>query len=110
MFGEEFLDVPVVQVSIDESLDPEKNWALGKAVSKLRYDFSLLSKSSSTSKEERREEGILILSGGLTIHNLRDMPSFNPEYAKPTHKAFDDAVFEAMGVEDVSALPYLHPS
>lgn len=85
MFGEEFLDVPVVQVSIDESLDPEKNWALGNAVSKLR------------------EEGILILSGGLTIHNLRDMSSFNPEYAKPAHKAFDNAVFEAMGVEDPAA-------
>ena len=36
MFGEEFMDVPVVEVSIDGSLDPAKNWALGKAVSKLR--------------------------------------------------------------------------
>jgi hypothetical protein len=36
MFGEEFLDIPIVQVSIDQSLTPERNWALGKAVTKLR--------------------------------------------------------------------------
>jgi hypothetical protein len=36
MFGDEFLDVPIVQVSIDESMDPETNWALGKAIAKLR--------------------------------------------------------------------------
>jgi aromatic ring-opening dioxygenase catalytic subunit (LigB family) len=36
MFGEEFLDIPIVQVSIDESLNPDTNWALGKALSKLR--------------------------------------------------------------------------
>jgi aromatic ring-opening dioxygenase catalytic subunit (LigB family) len=36
MFGEEFTEIPIVQVSIDSSLDPEKNWAIGKAVSQLR--------------------------------------------------------------------------
>ena len=36
MFGEDFMDVPVVQVSIDSSLSPEKNWAVGKAVEALR--------------------------------------------------------------------------
>ena len=36
MFGEEFTEIPIVQVSIDSSLDPEKNWALGKAVGQLR--------------------------------------------------------------------------
>jgi hypothetical protein len=44
MFGEEFLDVPIVQASIDSSLSPEKNWAIGKAVTQLRsvrgYHFS----------------------------------------------------------------------
>ena len=38
MFGDEFLDTPIVQVSIDESLNPEVNWALGKAITKLRFD------------------------------------------------------------------------
>lgn len=37
MFGEEFTSIPIVQVSIDSSMSPEKNWALGKAVAKLRY-------------------------------------------------------------------------
>ena len=37
MFGHEFRDVPIVQASIDSSLSPEKNWAIGKAVAKLRY-------------------------------------------------------------------------
>lgn len=36
MFGEEFMDIPIVQVSIDASMDPEKNWEAGKAVAKLR--------------------------------------------------------------------------
>lgn len=36
MFGPEFLDVPVVQVSIDGSLSPEKNWEIGTIVSRLR--------------------------------------------------------------------------
>ena len=36
MFGQELTGVPIVQVSIDSSLSPEKNWALGKAVAKLR--------------------------------------------------------------------------
>ena len=37
MFGEEFTEIPIVQVSIDASLSPEKNWEIGKAVAALRY-------------------------------------------------------------------------
>jgi aromatic ring-opening dioxygenase catalytic subunit (LigB family) len=37
MFGEEFREIPIVQVSIDDSLSPEKNWALGSAIAGLRY-------------------------------------------------------------------------
>ena len=36
MLGEEFTSVPVVQVSIDSSLDPKKNWAIGEIVQALR--------------------------------------------------------------------------
>ncbi|KAI0781087.1 Extradiol ring-cleavage dioxygenase, class III enzyme, subunit B, partial [Trametes elegans] len=35
MFGEEFTDIPIVEVSIDGSLDPQKNWALGEVVAPL---------------------------------------------------------------------------
>ena len=36
MFGEDFRSVPIVQASIDGSLTPEDNWALGKAITNLR--------------------------------------------------------------------------
>ena len=36
MFGEEFMDVPIERVSIDSSLDPQKNWELGEIVESLR--------------------------------------------------------------------------
>lgn len=36
MFGEVFTDVPIVEVSFDGSQDPDKNWAVGAAVKKLR--------------------------------------------------------------------------
>ncbi|KAF7975279.1 hypothetical protein HWV62_10030 [Athelia sp. TMB] len=82
MFGHEFLDVPIVQVSIDASLSPEKNWQAGKAVSKLR------------------EEGYLILSGGLTIHNLRDFSSFAEATAGPIYKEFNQAILDALSTPD----------
>lgn len=41
--------IPIIQVSIDASLSPQKEWALGAAL------------------EELRSEGVLIISGGLTV-------------------------------------------
>ncbi|KAF9017997.1 Extradiol aromatic ring-opening dioxygenase [Hymenopellis radicata] len=82
MFGEEFMDIPVVQVAIDSSMKPEDNWRLGKTVAALRT------------------EGILVLSGGLTIHNLRDISAFAPESAKPVVKEFDKAVLDAVTIPD----------
>jgi 4,5-DOPA dioxygenase extradiol len=37
MFGEEFTEIPIAQVSIDASLDPERNWDIGKAIAAVRY-------------------------------------------------------------------------
>lgn len=48
-----------------------------------------------------REEGILILSGGLTAHNLRDRSSFAPDTARPVHKEFDLAIHQAIGLASV---------
>lgn len=31
----------------------------------------------------RRDEGLLILSGGLTVHTFEDISSFNEKTAKP---------------------------
>lgn len=36
MFGEEFTEIPIVEVSMDSSLDPQKEWALGEVVAPLR--------------------------------------------------------------------------
>jgi len=82
MFGEDFRSVPIVQASLDGSLSPKGNWALGKAITSLR------------------KEGILILSGGFTIHNLRHLESFNPETASLPFHQFNDAVTSAISVSD----------
>ncbi|KAJ7649921.1 Extradiol ring-cleavage dioxygenase, class III enzyme, subunit B [Roridomyces roridus] len=85
MFGNVFKDIPIVEVSIDLSLSPEVNWDVGKAVAQLR------------------EEGILVLSGGFTVHNLDDLGCFSPETAKPVHIEFDRAVVQAAKIEDDAA-------
>jgi len=84
MFGD-YIDIPIVQVSIDESLSPEANWELGKAVHDLR------------------SQGVLILAGGLTIHTFRDFSAFSEQTAKPIFKSFDKAVVDAANVTDAKA-------
>jgi aromatic ring-opening dioxygenase catalytic subunit (LigB family) len=48
-------DIPLVQVSIDRSYDPEAHLRLGRLLAPLR------------------DEGVLIIGSGLTYHNMRDM-------------------------------------
>ena len=54
-----------------------------------------------------REEGILVLSGGLTVHNLRDRTSFLPETTDPLVREFNDAVSSTISISDVSVLSHL---
>ena len=54
-----------------------------------------------------REEGILVLSGGLTAHNLQDRRSFSPTTATEAHKSFDQAIHSAINITDVSV--FLRP-
>jgi len=77
MFGDT-IDIPVVQVSIDESLSPEANWEVGKAL------------------DELRSEGVLILSGGLMIHTFQDFSAFSEDTAKPIYKTWDRAILDAV--------------
>jgi aromatic ring-opening dioxygenase catalytic subunit (LigB family) len=100
MFGEDFRSVPIVEASIDGSLSPERNWSLGKAIIRLRCVSTVTLRTPLI--PYRREEGILVLSGGLTVHNLQDFSCFNPETANPLIREFDDAVSSAISLSDVS--------
>lgn len=55
-------DIPIVQVSLYASEDPAKTIALGAALAPLR------------------DEGVLIVGGGMAVHNLRDV---RPRDAEP---------------------------
>ena len=44
----------------------------------------------------------MILSGGFTIHNLGDFACFAQTTARPQYKAFDQAILDAVTIEDVS--------
>lgn len=56
-----------------------------------------------------RQEGYLILSGGLTIHTFEDFGAYNEKTAKPIFKSFDQAVFDAMKQPSVRALNEVFP-
>jgi aromatic ring-opening dioxygenase catalytic subunit (LigB family) len=118
MFGEEFTSIPIVQVSIDGSLSPDKNWAIGKAIAQLRlvqFTKANMTQCFNVSKMAAdvlmpskffffffdREERILVLSGGLTAHNLRDRRSFSPLTATESHMEFDKAIHSAIKIVDV---------
>ncbi|KZS99170.1 Extradiol aromatic ring-opening dioxygenase [Sistotremastrum niveocremeum HHB9708] len=85
MFGDELPNVPVIQVSIDSSLTPEANYNLGRALRNLR------------------SEGVLILSGGLTIHTFQDFTAALEETAKPHIRSFHNAILDAAEISEVKA-------
>ncbi|KAG0146014.1 hypothetical protein CROQUDRAFT_45041 [Cronartium quercuum f. sp. fusiforme G11] len=66
--------IPIVQVSIDGSLDPTKNIELGQAVSSLRH------------------QNILILCGGLTIHTFKDWSQWQKVKASKPVLDFESAI------------------
>lgn len=76
--------LPIVEVSIDAGLDPREHWAIGEALSGLR------------------KEGYLIIAGGLTVHSFENnLAGFSPKTAGPELKEFDNAVGQAVEVQDV---------
>jgi aromatic ring-opening dioxygenase catalytic subunit (LigB family) len=70
-------DVPMIQVSMLESYDPEAHIRLGRALAPLR------------------DEGVLILGSGLSYHNLRQ---FGPAARLPS-EAFDAWLAETLTLE-----------
>ncbi|KAJ5772320.1 hypothetical protein N7520_002849 [Penicillium odoratum] len=72
------LNVPIVQVSLFDTEDPNQHYRLGQAVSRLR------------------EENILIIVSGMAVHNLRDMYfAFGKKQPLPYAVSFDEALKEA---------------
>ena len=69
-------DVPILQLSLLEGLDPERHLALGRALAPLR------------------EQGVLIVGTGMSYHNLGKMFSGT---ADAEARAFDDWLDAAVG-------------
>ncbi|KAK2675920.1 Extradiol ring-cleavage dioxygenase, class III enzyme, subunit B [Fusarium oxysporum f. sp. vasinfectum] len=74
------LNVPLVQVSLFKNEDPHAHYALGRAVSALR------------------DEGIVIIGAGMSVHNLRDMYHMFEGNTEPLPYvvSFDNALKEAV--------------
>jgi len=73
-------DIPIVQVSLLGSEDPERHYALGEALSSLR------------------EEGILVVGSGMAVHNLRDFRSQRGGKQSYSY-SFDEALKVAVETE-----------
>lgn len=76
------LKVPIVQVSLFDSDDPDKHFRLGEAIQKLR------------------KEGVLIIVSGMAVHNLGEMRagfrSDQPSAPMPYTLTFSAALKEAV--------------
>ncbi|KAI9768969.1 MAG: hypothetical protein M1840_004565 [Geoglossum simile] len=70
------LNVPIVQVSLFDSDDPDQHFRLGQALSGLRSD------------------NIQLIVSGMAVHNLRDY-SFSSPKPKPYAVSFDKALKDA---------------
>lgn len=71
-------DIPVLQLSLVEGLDPLHHLALGRAIAPLR------------------DEGVFILASGMTFHNLR---AFRHPRSIPVAEAFDAWLRETMTLD-----------
>ncbi|KAK9319595.1 Extradiol ring-cleavage dioxygenase, class III enzyme, subunit B [Lipomyces orientalis] len=74
------LKVPIVQVSLFGTDNPNQHVALGKALAPLR------------------DENILIICSGMTVHNLREMGKYWGSVA-PYSKRFDDTLERAISTQ-----------
>lgn len=69
-------DVPVLQLSLLQDMDPARHLALGEAIAPLRDD------------------GVLLLGSGNSYHNMR---GFGQASSRASSKAFDDWLVETAG-------------
>jgi len=78
-------DVPTVQLSLQEGLDPAKHLAIGRALAPLR------------------DEGVLLVGSGMSFHNLRDYKSAASRAASHSFDAWlQQAVGDAPAARDAA--------
>lgn len=77
-------DLPVVQLSLVDTLDPDTHWRLGAAL------------------EPLRDEGVLILASGMSYHNMRGFGSSRPDVAAQA-AAFDAWLGQTLALADPAA-------
>ena len=68
-------DVPIVEMSVDRSLNPALHLAAGRALAPLR------------------DEGVLIIGSGMSFHNMR---AYRDPAAKAPSAEFDDWLHDAI--------------
>jgi len=71
-------EVPVVQLSIDMTREPQWHYDIGKALQPLR------------------DQGVLIIGSGNVVHNLRQIDFQNESAVFPWAKTFNDHVHECI--------------
>ncbi|KAJ5110054.1 hypothetical protein N7532_002699 [Penicillium argentinense] len=82
------LNVPIVQVSLFDTEDPDQHYRLGQAVSHLR------------------SQNILIIVSGMAVHNLRDMRfTMGSPRPLPYAVSFDEALKEAKAMAELLKRP-----
>ncbi len=74
-------DVPVVMMSLKNTLDAPSHVAIGKAL------------------EPLRDEGVLIVGSGMSYHNMRMFFHDNPEHKQQAIR-FDDWLSDVVAIED----------
>jgi aromatic ring-opening dioxygenase catalytic subunit (LigB family) len=74
-------NVPAIQLSLVQGLDPARHLELGRALAPLR------------------DEGVFIIGSGMTFHNLR---AFRDPRAAPVAEAFDEWLRETMTLDAAS--------
>ncbi|KZV84075.1 Extradiol ring-cleavage dioxygenase, class III enzyme, subunit B [Exidia glandulosa HHB12029] len=85
MFSPTFNDIPIVQVSINASLELDDEWALGRALDSLRSD------------------GVLILAGGVPVHSFRELAAFSESTARPIFKEWCETILKASEIQEPEA-------
>lgn len=78
-------DIPVVQISVNPFLNPEKQYRIGEAL------------------RELGKEDILIIGSGVTVHNLR-IVKWGQTKPEPWAVAFDDWLIDKIEKEDLNSL------